>query len=415
MVVDGLSKRYALGRGRSPYLTLREEIMRGAGAAWRWVRGGGLRDAGAARPVEEVWALRDVSFEVAEGEVFGIIGRNGAGKSTLLKVLSRIVVPTAGYARVRGRVGTLLEVGAGFHPELTGRDNVFLSGAVLGMTRPEIARKFDEIVAFAGVERFVDTPVKHYSTGMYLRLAFAVAAHLETDILVVDEVLAVGDAEFQQKCLGRMREVAGEARTVLFVSHNLPAVRSLCDRCALLEGGRLVRYGDVHDCIAHYLHWSAEQPEATVRFEAGGNRGLRMVSAALRADGTPARRLFMGADLSMEVEFETDVPIRDPRLGFLIHSETGEALVNVDNRYQPCTPYAAPVLKGTIRCVLGQVPLVAGRYSVSLYLGDFDRDTHVVEHAISFEVIERDVFGTGRAAPADSSFFWWPATFRLLP
>src|SRR2546421_12758153 len=193
---------------------------------------------------DEVWALKDVSFQVKRGEVLGIVGRNGAGKSTLLKVLSRITNPTAGRVHLRGRVGSLLEVGTGFHPELTGRENVYLNGAILGMPRREIARKFDEIVAFAEVERFIDTPVKRYSSGMYLRLAFAVAAHLDPDVLLVDEVLSVGDAEFQRKSLGKMREVTGEGRTILFVSHNMAAIRALCDRVILLDAGRVVLDGD---------------------------------------------------------------------------------------------------------------------------------------------------------------------------
>ena len=206
-----------------------------------------------ATATEEFWALKDVSFEVKRGEVLGIIGRNGAGKSTLLKILSRITEPSEGRVTIKGRVASLLEVGTGFHPELTGRENIYLNGAILGMTRAEIKRKFDEIVAFAEVEKFLDTPVKRYSSGMYVRLAFAVAAHLEPEILVVDEVLAVGDAEFQKKCLGKMSEVASGGRTVLFVSHNMAAVTSLCSRAVLLVGGKLGRQGDVAETVGAYL------------------------------------------------------------------------------------------------------------------------------------------------------------------
>ncbi len=206
------------------------------------------------REGEEIWALRDVNFNVEQGEVLGIIGRNGAGKSTLLKILSRVTAPTSGRVRVKGRVASLLEVGTGFHPELTGRENVYLNGAILGMNRREIARKFDEIVDFSGVEKFIDTPVKRYSSGMYVRLAFAVAAHLEPEILVVDEVLAVGDAEFQKKCLGKMGEVAQEGRTVLFVSHNMGAIEKLCPRAILLDSGTLSKAGPATDVIFHYLY-----------------------------------------------------------------------------------------------------------------------------------------------------------------
>src|SRR5262249_1505201 len=237
IVVESLGKRYRVSRGaaRPRYRTLREDLVNLVSAALRRLTRG--PDGG---NMEEFWALRNVGFAVRPGEVVGIIGRNGAGKSTLLKILSRITKPTTGEVRLRGRVGSLLEVGTGFHPELTGRENIYLNGAILGMRRQEIRRKFDEIVQFAEIERFLDTPVKRYSSGMYVRLAFAVAAHLEPEILIVDEVLAVGDIAFQRKCMGRMREVGRSGCTVLFVSHNMPAIESLCTRVVLLEGGRLV-------------------------------------------------------------------------------------------------------------------------------------------------------------------------------
>ena len=243
--VEGLSKQYRIGARRKPYSTLRESIAAACRAPFR--RWGGRR-----RPEPLFWALRDLSFEVRAGEVLGVIGRNGAGKSTLLKILSRITEPAEGMAEITGRVGSLLEVGTGFHNELSGRDNIYLNGAILGMKRTEIARKFDEIVAFAEVEEFVDTPVKHYSSGMYLRLAFAVAAHLEPEILLIDEVLAVGDAAFQKKCMGQMGKVAQQGRTVLFVSHNMAAVRALCTRVAYLEQGRLDFIGDPAQAIRRY-------------------------------------------------------------------------------------------------------------------------------------------------------------------
>src|SRR5687767_1731426 len=230
--VEGVGKQYRLQhqRGSEPYRTLRDSIADAAAAPFKWLNG----SRQAVTTPDDFWALRDVSFDVSGGEVVGIIGRNGAGKSTLLKILSRITEPTAGRIETRGRVASLLEVGTGFHSELTGRENIYLNGAILGMSRREIDRKFDEIVAFAEVERFIDTPVKRYSSGMHMRLAFSVAAHLEPEILMVDEVLAVGDAAFQKKCLGKMGEVAGEGRTVLFVSHNMPAVSTLCSRALWL-------------------------------------------------------------------------------------------------------------------------------------------------------------------------------------
>jgi lipopolysaccharide transport system ATP-binding protein len=243
---EGLSKEYRLGQYRQAYRTLREELSRAARTVTRRASRKGQNGT--------IWALDGVTFDVRQGEVVGVIGRNGAGKTTLLKILSRITDPTRGYAELRGRLGSLLEVGTGFHPELTGRENIFLNGAVLGMRRSEVASKFDEIVEFAGVQKFIDTPVKRYSSGMYVRLAFSVAAHLEPDILVVDEVLAVGDAEFQRRCLGRMDEIGKSGRTVLFVSHNMATVTRLCQRVILLESGRIVMDGQSDEVTARYLH-----------------------------------------------------------------------------------------------------------------------------------------------------------------
>jgi lipopolysaccharide transport system ATP-binding protein len=250
--VDGLSKRYRLGQATGSYRTLREAVMDRVTGSWRRLRRP-VRSPDSGASDDQLWALKDVCFEVQPGEVLGVIGHNGAGKSTLLKILSRITKPTDGEVELRGRVGSLLEVGTGFHPELTGRENVYLNGAVLGMTRREVARKFDEIVDFAEVERFLDTPVKRYSSGMYTRLAFAVAAHLEPEILVVDEVLAVGDAAFQRKCLGKMGQVSRRGRTVLFVSHNMTAVKALCGRAILLERGQVTMDGDPDGIVDRYL------------------------------------------------------------------------------------------------------------------------------------------------------------------
>ncbi|HOV68250.1 MAG TPA: ABC transporter ATP-binding protein, partial [Methanoregulaceae archaeon] len=246
--VNGLGKRYRIAHETASYKTLGETITRAVKAPFRRLTG-----EAPARTTEEFWALKDVSFEVKRGEVVGIIGRNGAGKSTLLKILSRITTPTEGTVEVHGRIGSLLEVGTGFHPELSGRENIYLSGSILGMKRSEIDAKFDEIVKFAEMERFLDTPVKRYSSGMYVRLAFAVAAHLEPEILIVDEVLAVGDAKFQKKCLGKMSDVAREGRTVLFVSHNMSAVRSLCTKGLLLQDGRCSLFDSVDSVISRYL------------------------------------------------------------------------------------------------------------------------------------------------------------------
>ena len=250
---EGLSKQYYIGGKQETYRTLRDTLADAFVAPFRraskLLRG---HATAAAELNETIWALRDISLEIKRGEAVGVIGRNGAGKSTLLKILSRITDPTEGYAEIRGRVGSLLEVGTGFSAELTGRENIYFNGAILGMKQAEIERKFDEIVAFSEIEKFIDTPVKHYSTGMYLRLAFAVAAHLEPEILIVDEVLAVGDMSFQEKCLGKMEEVTGEGRTVLFVSHNLQAISTLTKRSILLHAGQLVFDGDTYAALGHY-------------------------------------------------------------------------------------------------------------------------------------------------------------------
>ena len=261
--IENLSKSYRIQHGavRSGYRTLRESLTAAAAcAAPHDCRGKGNGS------VEEFWALKDVNLEVQQGEVLGIIGRNGAGKSTLLKILSRITAPTTGRVELRGRVGSLLEVGTGFHPELTGRENVYLNGSILGMSRREIQKKFDEIVEFSGVEKFLDTPVKRYSSGMYVRLAFAVAAHLEPEILIVDEVLAVGDAEFQKKCLGKMGDVARGGRTVLFVSHNISAVKRICKSAALLSQGRVVALRETSEVVDLYLEAGARETENAAKF-----------------------------------------------------------------------------------------------------------------------------------------------------
>src|SRR5919205_4434128 len=251
--VEGVSKRYRIGALHSGYYSFREVFAGAVAARLRRLRRG-ADDEGTT-----LWALKDVSFEVRRGEILGIVGRNGAGKSTLLKILSRITRPTAGQVEIYGRVGSLLEVGTGFHPDLTGRENVYLNGAVLGMRKAEIARKFDEIVAFSELEKFIETPVKFYSSGMYVRLAFSVAAHLEPEILIMDEVLAVGDAAFQQKCLDKMRDIRLQGRTIFFVSHDLPAVVRLCRRVVLLEGGRVAAEGAAQEIVGEYLsaNWQA--------------------------------------------------------------------------------------------------------------------------------------------------------------
>jgi lipopolysaccharide transport system ATP-binding protein len=306
---EGLGKKYLIGHAaeRERYVALRDVLIRAAHYFWRktadMARGRAIVSGDS---VEEFWALKDISFEVKRGEVLGIIGRNGAGKSTLLKILSRITEPSEGRVTINGRVASLLEVGTGFHPELSGRENIYLNGAILGMTRAEIGRKFDEIVAFAEVENFLDTPVKRYSSGMYVRLAFAVAAHLEPEILIVDEVLAVGDIQFQRKCLGKMEEVAKGGRTVLFVSHNTQAILTLCGRALLLQQGSLVSSGQPIEVVRYYLHQNT-MGDASIRHRvwkdmrtAPGNDRIRLHEIRLRTDT---------ADFVAEISFETPIAI----------------------------------------------------------------------------------------------------------
>ncbi len=293
---EGLGKRYMIGERRDAYANLRDSLTTRLRSPLRH---------GAGPASEEFWALRDISFEVHQGEVLGIIGRNGAGKSTLLKLISRITEPTTGRAEIHGRVGSLLEVGTGFHPELTGRENIYLNGAILGMTRREIHSRFDEITAFAEIERFLDTPVKRYSSGMFVRLAFAVAAHLEPEILIVDEVLAVGDVAFQQKCLGKMSEVAHSGRTVIFVSHNLTAVRQLTTRSLLIDGGRLVASAPSAEIVSRYLDsatdWetSVYAVEHTPRRNRELSGSLRLVS--LELESHPAKLVAADSDLRLRI------------------------------------------------------------------------------------------------------------------
>ena len=282
--IQGVGKRYRIGATKEPYLSLRDEVAKWFSPAARRARAA----------EEEFWALKDVTFSVEPGEAIGIIGRNGAGKSTLLKILSQITPPTEGKITMRGRVGSLLEVGTGFHPELTGRENIYMNGAILGMGRREIARKFDEIVAFAEMEKFLDTPVKRYSSGMYVRLAFAVAAHLEPEILIIDEVLAVGDAQFQDKCLGKMDEVAKGGRTVLFVSHNMATISKLCVRAVLLQSGSIVTSGATEQVISRYLEQSA-------------GRGGTVVLGSLAADSSDDRPRFIRCSLHSEDGLTKDV------------------------------------------------------------------------------------------------------------
>ena len=419
--VHNLSKRYRIGRVE-PYRTLRESIVRSVTAPARFARamiGGQLRDGGTRDAERHVWALRDVSFDVMPGEVLGLIGRNGAGKSTLLKLLSRITEPSTGRAEIYGRVGSLLEVGTGFHFELTGRENIYLSGAILGMRRAEIQRKFDEIVAFAEVEKFVDTPVKHYSSGMHVRLGFAVAAHLEPEILLVDEVLAVGDAAFQKKCLGKMGDVARAGRTIIFVSHNMASVESLCTSCLLIGSGRLEAEGAPAQIVMRYMA-SELNGHGGVRslVNHSGRRGdsipiMRSVSLCAGND-VPTGVFRMGSQFTVRVEFAAPRPIR-PILGVALKTAEGMPLFAVSNRLTHDGANGEELRNGNIECMLDRLALMPGTYLLDLYLGDFgdpSRDLDIIREAVPFEVTPADLLGTGMLPNAADGPIFWTAKWK---
>jgi lipopolysaccharide transport system ATP-binding protein len=319
IAVHDLSKRYNIGPRQQQARTFREALSAAASSPYRRIQSVIRRAKNVADGDNVFWALKDVSFDIRQGEVVGVIGRNGAGKSTLLKILSRITRPTEGYVDISGRVGSLLEVGTGFHGELTGTQNIYLNGAILGMRKAEIRRQFDEIVAFAEIDTFLDTPVKHYSSGMYMRLAFAVAAHLNPEILLVDEVLAVGDAAFQKKCLGKMDTVAKEGRTVLFVSHSMPAVQSLCSRCLFLEAGRVKVFGSLSECIRTY-HQAMEEGQRIPNGE--------VTLTNLRVNGQTAPQIVSGSPLKFEFDLGIHTKISGYRLFLILEHTNGVTMLH---------------------------------------------------------------------------------------
>jgi lipopolysaccharide transport system ATP-binding protein len=353
---------------------------------------------------ETLWALKDVSFEVEPGDVVGIIGRNGAGKSTLLKILSRITEPTSGRVELFGRVASLLEVGTGFHAELTGRENIFLNGSILGMTRKEIEAKFDEIVAFAEVEKFIDTPVKRYSSGMYVRLAFAVAAHLEPEILIVDEVLAVGDASFQKKCLGRMRDVASTGRTVLFVSHNMAAVSSLCSKAMVLWEGK-VEYplGNVEEGVQKYLtqvHKITKTKLADRNDRKGDGRILIKDFGGFDRDGNELEYLATGQDVDFRIYYSSEkANVQNIIVGIGITSNTG-AFVSLLSSELAGTPVESICNDGFFSCKVKKLPLSPGSYTVSLIIRSSETIVDWIQQAATIVVEPGDFFGTGRLPPS---------------
>lgn len=364
-----------------------------------------------------IWALKDVSFEIKRGEVVGIIGRNGAGKSTLLKILSRIVEPSAGEARIYGRIGSLLEVGTGFHSELTGRENVYLSGAILGMKKSEIDGKFDEIVTFAEVEKFIDMPVKHYSTGMYMRLGFAVAAHLEPEILIVDEVLAVGDAAFQDKCLGKMGDVAKHGRTVLFVSHNMAAVQALCPKVILLESGSVQFEGDTTKGISRYLSGASALLSSTAPSLGSIVRqnGSRAIFAQGSLNGRPlaaAHCVGTRDRLDVELSLALEQPVKQCSVEIHFETDLGLRVYALDSRW---TLRTIDLAAGNhfLCCALAEVPLVPGRYFISLGFSSSSEQIDWLHRIASIEIAATDVYGTGELPWPTQGYFLSEAAWRV--
>ena len=415
--VEGISKRYRLGAKEQRSESLAAAV---AAAAVRPIRNfARLREQREfRRPDEEtiVWALRDVGFALEPGEVVGVVGRNGAGKSTLLKILSRITEPTEGIATLYGRVASLLEVGTGFHGDLTGRDNVFLNGSMLGMTRREIASKFDEIVEFGGIERFIDTPVKRYSSGMYVRLAFSIAAHVEPDVLIADEVLAVGDAEFQRKCLGKMREVAGGGRTVIFVSHNQASIASLCTRALWLERGEVQMDGAVDEVSTAYLASVSAHDDGVIehRSDRTGNGAIRFTGVDIEdAHGQPSRIVKAGSDATVRLSYTSPTEsIRSLQLLLFLDSSMGERLATIASEYTADELRNLPG-SGAVRCTIRGLPLNAGDYSLSLKAKVDGLAADQISDIASFTVDATSFYTSRRHPPLQSGALLVDADFGV--
>ena len=396
--VDKVSKWYRIGKAQAPYRTFRDTLSNAVSGSVAKLKNlfSPNRPKAPAEHSEKFWALKEISFQVNHGEAVGIIGHNGAGKSTLLKILSRITVPSGGKAVMHGRLGSLLEVGTGFHPELTGRENIFMNGSILGMLRKEILQKFDEIVAFAEVEKFLDTPVKHYSSGMHVRLAFSVAAHLEPEILIIDEVLAVGDVRFQKKCLGKMGDVSKSGRTVLFVSHNMSAVRALCQRAILLNKGCVEKEGAVEAVIHKYLsHY--QQTDSAIYWPQNtgpGNTALKMLSVEVKnGSGELVSSLNISDEYFIEIIYEAIQDTMYAVFSFDLFTEDGccafSSLSNLEKNY-----YGKPLKKGIYKTRCGLYPnlLNNGKYYITLRGASANwSDPFTMERVIAFECIDDGV------------------------
>ena len=416
ITVENLGKKYSIRHERNKrYTALRDVITDKAKSLFR-------RDGNQVNATREAfWALKNVSFDVRRGEVVGIIGRNGAGKTTLLKILSRITEPTEGRVRITGRVASLLEVGTGFHPELTGRENIFLNGAILGMTRTEIKRKFDEIVDFAEVEKFLDTPVKRYSSGMYVRLAFAVAAHLEPEILVIDEVLAVGDAQFQKKCLGKMESVSRlEGRTVLFVSHNMAAVEALCSSAMVLASGLVIARGDTPSMVQTYLDQVGrlQAPSLIDRVDREGTGALRFIATELadgRGQSVASFRCGTDSALVLHCCNDSGQELRNVRVAIGIDTELDQRVLLLDTKLLGQNLTSIPPGEGQIRIIIPKLSLLPRRYHFTIWASASGVLADWIKNAGTFDIEGGDYFGTGQLPPHGQGLFVAPHVFLYEP
>jgi lipopolysaccharide transport system ATP-binding protein len=402
---ESLSKQYRLGARLEKHPTLRDAIARRASSSLARLRPSRNGDS---REDHTIWALKDVSLDIEQGDVVGIIGRNGAGKSTLLKILSHITEPTSGRARIKGRVGSLLEVGTGFHPELTGRENVYLSGSILGMRKTEIDARFDEIVAFAEVDRFLDTPVKRYSSGMQVRLAFAVAAHLEPEILLVDEILAVGDAAFQRKCLGRMGDVAREGRTVLFVSHNMAVIQALCRRGVFLDGGHVQADGPIGDAVSEYLRQveDAMTEDLLERTDTRGWHNYRVRAVEISGEGTGGAPGLLVTGRPARFVFHVTDAVPSMSCAFTLYNNLGQPVTDFRSSVAAPADSVDPALERSFVCEIDELLLVPGRYRVDVELRAQGVEQESIEGAAMFDVEQGTLDGrpVGRRTGGDVVF-----------
>lgn len=375
--IRNLSKRYDIQQQRTEYLSLREQLFRPF------------------RPSSEYfWALKDLNIDIQAGECLGIIGRNGAGKSTLLKILSRITPPTEGYIKMRGRVASLLEVGTGFHMELNGRENIYLNGSILGLRRDEIRKKYDEIVDFSGVEQFLETPLKHYSSGMRLRLAFAVAAHLEPEILLIDEVLAVGDSDFQKKCIRKMGEVSNSGRTILFVSHDLGAIKHICEKSVIIRQGHLVHYGNTEKAISHYIKNTQQDIETTSlaskRKRKAGKVYIEQIDLLNEnEEGVPHGQFISGEKVIIQITYQSDGyennEIKDLKVGMVVYNQQNQFMTVLNNLITSSRFMNVPT-QGIVRCCIDKIPFIEGVFTATLFLRVDHRLSDKIENAITLNI-----------------------------